>query len=119
MFAPNAVIPPSPKNNACNTNTIDNTMIAAYGLQNIIATNAAPNKCPLDPNGTGRLKDCIANIPAASTANSGTYFSSRLSLLHFMERYKNIIAIMYSIAQSGIDIKPSGMCNFLPPYFIF
>lgn len=36
-----------------------------------------------------------------------------------MERYKKIIAIMYSIAQSGNDIKPSGMCNFLPPCLLF
>ena len=105
IFAPSAVIPPSPKNNACKMSTTDNTIIAAYGLQNTIATNAAPKRCPLDPNGTGRLNDCIANIPAAKTARSGIYFSSKFSLLHLIEKYNAIIAIMYNIIQSGIDIK--------------
>ena len=85
----------------------------------MIATNAAPNKCPLEPKGTGKLNDIIANIPAANTASNGIYFSSKCSLLHFAERYMKIIAITYKTIQSGIEIKPSGICNFKSPFHVF
>ena len=85
-LVPSAVIPPSPKINACISNTIVNTKTAASGAQNTNATKHPPTMCPLVPNGIGIFIDMIAKIPAASIAISGTCLSSRFFLAHFVAK---------------------------------
>ncbi len=94
MFAPRAVIPPSPYINPCNISTIDKTNTAAQGLTNIIAINAAPTIWPLVPQGMGTFMACMANMPAAKTARSGMFLSSRFSLAHLREYATTMMAII-------------------------
>ncbi len=75
MLAPMTVMPPSPNMMPCTRRTSVRTKIPAYGDPSTIAASAAPSRCPVVPQGTGMLNACMAKIPAASTATSGTFSS--------------------------------------------
>jgi hypothetical protein len=72
QFAPIAVIPPSPNNNACTTKATVTAIHAAQGPKSI-ATNAAPVACPVEPPGIGKLNIIITKLKAAPMAKSGTW----------------------------------------------
>ncbi len=82
ILAPKAVIPPSPKKNACTVSTTAKTRTAAQDYQIRWPPVPPPNICPLVPQGIGIFMACIANINAAKTAINGHVFSSRFFLAH-------------------------------------
>jgi hypothetical protein len=80
QFAPNVVIPPSPKNTAWISNAIDTETIDAHGPSTTV-TAPTPTACPVVPPGRGRLNIMMTKQNVLATANRGIrrVFSRRLT----------------------------------------
>ena len=70
-LAPNAVIPPSPKNKAWISRATETASIEPHGPSTIVAM-PTPTACPVVPPGSGMLNIIITNENAAKSDSSGT-----------------------------------------------
>ncbi len=71
QFAPIAVMPPSPKNNAWMTSAMEMASMAAHGPSTTTAI-PTPTACPVVPPGSGRLNIMMTKEKAANSASKGT-----------------------------------------------
>ena len=80
QFAPNVVIPPSPKNTAWISSAIDTESMDAQGPSTTVAA-PTPTACPVVPPGSGTLNIMMTKQNALTTASSGTrrVLSNRLT----------------------------------------
>src|SRR5215510_11287243 len=108
-FAPNVVIPPSPKNSAWMNSATEIDMIAPQGPRTIAAI-PTPTAWPVVPPGSGTLNIMITNAKAANTESDGINRALNCRLHRRTATYQNGIAPQYIAAQvEGLNV-PSGMC---------
>mgnify|MGYP001609293151 CR=1 FL=1 len=109
LFAPSAVIPPSPKRNAWSVSARLKATIAAQG-PNTADTTTEPTMWPDDPPGIGMLNIIMTKVNAAPSARSGSCFSLSVFSAFFEARYQTgAIAMKKTRHVFGLRY-PSGIC---------
>src|SRR3990170_7817229 len=110
MLAPNAIMPPSAKKNACINRTMVILSIAAQGPKRT-ARKVPPTRCPLVPYTIGKFIIWAAKTKALEIASMATKDCGYSDLTFFHDHARNAIDTANIVTAVAGLMNPSGMCT--------